>query len=118
MKARESCRIGRAPSYAMPTNFLKALPVPSPGWTRRAEMAYTGGRLGRGSDLGRPSPLRGGVTEYRDSNVTDKCHGVPWLRTETGGVRPAERRTMYPARQGRDVCNYLEQTPKEASWRG
>ena len=26
MKARESYRIGRAPSYAMPTNFLKTLP--------------------------------------------------------------------------------------------
>ena len=30
MKARESCRIGRAPSYAMPTNFLKALPLLHP----------------------------------------------------------------------------------------
>ncbi len=27
MKARESSLIGLAPSYAMPTNFLKVLPV-------------------------------------------------------------------------------------------
>ena len=30
MKARESSLIGRAPSYAMPTNFLKVLPIELP----------------------------------------------------------------------------------------
>ncbi len=41
MKARESCRIGRAPSYAMPTNFLKALPLPLPPGGLTAGLLYS-----------------------------------------------------------------------------
>ncbi len=38
MKARESSLIGLAPSYAMPTNFLKVLPVRAHGLTRSARV--------------------------------------------------------------------------------